>query len=145
MEEFRNILAKLIEIKPEKKKYNHGVINQIFKMVLKHESRDERADDLYEEISLNWIKHQLEEMKKDRQYPCCKTIFFKDEKIQYYRKKYFELRPFTKIPDNSKLYDEQLEIAQTIAAFMNSKGGVIILGIGQEQGKPPTVVGFDLE
>lgn len=27
MEEFRNIIAKLIETKPEKKKYNHGVIN----------------------------------------------------------------------------------------------------------------------
>lgn len=31
---------------------------------MKYESQDERGDDIYEEIAVNWLKYQLDDSRK---------------------------------------------------------------------------------
>lgn len=84
----------------------------------------------------------METIRKEKHFLCCKTIFFQDEVFDTYKKKFIELRSFTKTQDNSKIGEEQEELSRAIAALMNTKGGVIILGIDTKEHGKPKVTGF---
>ena len=71
------ILNRISEIVVQKQKSNN-VINEAFKIVMKYESQDERGDDIYEEIAVNWLKYQLDDSRKQKDNYCCKSVFFLD-------------------------------------------------------------------
>ena len=73
--------------------------------------------------------------------PCCKTVFSKDEKVEV-EKEFMESKKFTGLKNmNINILHH---IKKTIVGFLNTGGGMFIIGI-DEKNEQYTVVGMKMK